>query len=103
MTTLMDGHIQVDTKGTARVTGSRIKVIHLVMEKSANGWSAEELTAAFPHLSPAQVHAALSYYYDHQPELDAQIRASTESADRLKAAAGPSPVAERLRREGKLR
>jgi len=102
MTTLMEGHIEVDAGGTARVAGTRIKVVHLVMEKSANRWSAEELAAAFPHLSPAQVHAALAYYYDHQKELDAQIRASAEEADKAKSAAGASPVAGRLRRNGKL-
>lgn len=101
MTTLMEGHIEVDAGGTARVAGTRIKVIHLVMEKNANRWSAEELAAAFPHLSPAQVHAALTYYYDRQKELDAQISASAEQADKAKAAAGPSPVADRLLRDGK--
>ena len=100
MPTLME--VDVDAGGTARVAGSRIKVIHLVMEKLANRWSAEELAAAFPHLSPAQVHAALAYYYDHQAELDAQIKASVDLADKMRAAAGPSPVAERLRRDGKL-
>jgi uncharacterized protein (DUF433 family) len=103
MATLMEGHIEVDAGGTARVAGSRIKVIHLVMEKTANRWSAEELAAAFPHLTPAQVHAALAYYYDHQVTLDAQIQASVEYADRMRAAAGPSPVAERLRADGKLK
>jgi hypothetical protein len=27
----------------------------------------------FPHLTPAQVHDALSYYYDHRAEIDQEI------------------------------
>jgi hypothetical protein len=47
MTTTLSGHIEVDDNGVARITGSRIKVIHLVMEQRANGWSAEETQQNF--------------------------------------------------------
>lgn len=102
MTTALDGHITVDDKGVARLAKSGMKVIHLVMDRMANGSTPEQLREGYPYLSLAQVYAALTYYYDHQPELDAQIRESVEYADRMRAAAGPSPFAERLRREGKL-
>jgi uncharacterized protein (DUF433 family) len=102
MTTAMSGHIEVDDNNVARIAGSRIKVIHLVMERIANGWGADELHRNFPHLSLAQIHAALAYYYDHRAECDAQIEASAKYADEMRAKAGPSPVAARLRAEGKL-
>lgn len=102
MTTTLSGHIEVDDQGIARIAHSRIKVIHLVMEKSANGWGPEEMQTNFPHLSLAAVYAAFTYYYDHQAECDAQIEASVKFAEKMRAQAGPSPVAARLRAEGKL-
>lgn len=60
MTTQLDGYIEVDDAGVARIAGSRMKVIHLAMEKMSNGWDAEELRENYPHLSLAQIHAALT-------------------------------------------
>ena len=102
MTAAIINHIEIDDHGVAKIAGSRIKVMHLVMEKMANGWGPEELHKQFPHLSLAQIHAAFAYY-DHKAELDDQIQRSVVEAERMRAEAGPSPVADCLRREGKLR
>ncbi len=37
------------------------------------GYSPTEILAGFPDLTPAQLHDALSYYYDHQAEIDADM------------------------------
>jgi uncharacterized protein (DUF433 family) len=37
------------------------------------GLSVEEILEGLPHLSPAQVFAALSYYHDHQAEIERDI------------------------------
>jgi len=42
------------------------------------GMTPEELAAEFRHLSLAQIHDALSYYYDHQGDVDRDIAANTE-------------------------
>jgi uncharacterized protein (DUF433 family) len=42
------------------------------------GSAAEEIQAKLPHLSLAQIHDALSFYYDHQEEIDADIEANRE-------------------------
>ncbi len=91
MTTVMSGHIEVDDNHVARVAGSRVKVIHLVMEKVANGWGPEEIQRNFPSVSVAAVYAALTYYYDHQAECDAQIEASVKFAKEMRDQAGKSP------------
>lgn len=96
-------YILIDERGVARIADSRVKVIHLVMEKMANGWDPDQMQRQFPHLSLAQIHAAFSYYYDHRPELDEQILETLREVDRQRAAAGASPVAEGLRKSGKLR
>ncbi len=40
------------------------------------GLSVEEILEGLPHLSPAQVFAALSYYHDHQAEIERDIEDS---------------------------
>jgi hypothetical protein len=35
--------------------------------------SVDEVLQSLPHLSAAQVHAALAYYFDHQKEIDRDL------------------------------
>ncbi|MBK9094010.1 MAG: DUF433 domain-containing protein [Anaerolineae bacterium] len=37
------------------------------------GLSADDILAGLPHLTPAQVYEALSYYHDHQAEIEQEI------------------------------
>ena len=102
MTTTLSGHIEIDETGVARIAGSRIKVIHLVMEKRANGWSPEETQQNFPHLSLAAVYAAMTYYHDHLAECEAQIEASLRLAEEKRSSTPEGPFLTRMRSEGKL-
>jgi uncharacterized protein (DUF433 family) len=95
-------HIEVDDKGVARIAGKRTKVIQIVMDKMAYHWTPEEIQAQHPHLTLAQIHAAFAYYYDHKAELDAQIEEDSRLAEEMRAQAGPSPIAAKLRALGKL-
>jgi uncharacterized protein (DUF433 family) len=96
------GHIEVDERGVARITGSRTKVLQIVLDKKAHSWSPEEMQAQYPHLSLADIHAAMAFYYDHQVELDAQIERDQRDYESLRASAAESPVVKRLRAEGKI-
>lgn len=49
------------------------------------------------HLSMAQIHAALSYYYEHQAEVDAQIESDWQEVNELRASQPESPLRKRLR------
>ncbi len=40
------------------------------------GFSVEEILEGLPHLTPAQVYEALSYYHDHQSEIEHEIAES---------------------------
>jgi uncharacterized protein (DUF433 family) len=92
VTTALDGHIEVDDRGVARVAGTRLKVAHLIMDQMANGSSPEQLREQFPPLTLAQVHAALTYYHDHKDQLDAQIAGGVSEADAARAAATNQPT-----------
>ena len=97
-------HIAIDERGFARLAGHRIKVMHLVEVQRAHGYSAEQLQSeAYPHLSLAQIYAALAYYYDHRTEIDEQIRVSDAFADEMRAKMEPAnrEIIERLRARAK--
>jgi len=96
MTTALDGRIEVDEKGVARIAGTRMKVTDLVLDKMANDSTPEEMARQFPPLTLAQIHAALAYYYDHRPELDAQIELDHGTVEQLRATARPGPSREEL-------
>lgn len=78
----------------------RIRVAQLVMDQLAHAWSADEICRQYPHLMRAEVHAALAYYFDHQPEIDAEIQAEWKEAELARQQAEPSPLQLRLRAQG---
>jgi uncharacterized protein (DUF433 family) len=95
-------HIHRDAQGQAWIDDSNVKVIEVVLDHVAYGWSADEIHFQHPHLSLGQIHAALSYYFDHQSEFDPLIEQSLERANSRAAAAQDSPGRRRLRALGKL-
>ena len=101
MTPILETHIYRDEKGTVCVDTPRNKVKMLVQMIQAYG-GIEETVAAYPHLTRGQLHAAMSYYYDHQHEIDAAIQQGNELEQMLRAATEEAPVTKRLREAGKL-
>jgi len=95
-------HIHLDDRGRAWIDDTNTKVIEVVLDQIAYGWSPEEIHFQHAHLSMAQIHAALSYYYDHQAELDAEIERQVKEYDELRAQVEDSPIRKRLRAMGKL-
>jgi uncharacterized protein (DUF433 family) len=77
-------HIQVDAEGVAWISGAHVRVREVVLEKSVHGLSPEEIHFQYPHLSLAQVHSALAYYYDHQEQIDREIQKSTDRVASLR-------------------
>jgi len=58
--------------GRPVIKGSRFPVTSIVLNHR-RGLSVDEILREFPHLTPAEVYDALSYYYDHRSEIDAEI------------------------------
>jgi uncharacterized protein (DUF433 family) len=101
MTIAAINHVLLDDAGVARIDGTRMKVIHLVKEMKAGTLSPERLRESFPHLTLAQIHAALAYYYDHQAELDAEIEKDLAAFDADRSNAQKTPGREKLRKLGR--
>ena len=73
MTSVAISHIAIDDEGRAWLSGTNTKVIEIVLEHLAYGWSADEICRQHPHLSLSKVYAALSYYYDNQLAFEAEM------------------------------
>lgn len=82
--------------GKPIIAGTRIKVSQIATEHDRLGWTPDEIVQAHPHLTLAQVHDALSYYYDHLEEIDRQIAEERQAAEEMKEGAG-SVLEERKR------
>ncbi len=89
MPTITDiGTLIVSTPGTCggrpRIAGTRMSVQSIAMDYKA-GMSPEEIAAEFPHLTLAQIYAALAYYHANKDTIEADIAAYYEECDRLEA------------------
>lgn len=58
--------------GRPVIVGTRIPVSTLIIWYK-QGREIHEILAMYPHLAPAQLHDAFSYYYDHQEEMEQEI------------------------------
>lgn len=82
--------------GKPHVAGHRIKVQHIAVWHERMGMSPEEIGAAHPGLTLADVYAALSYYYDHRELIDADIEADEQFIAEQQALAGRSKLQQKL-------
>jgi type III restriction enzyme len=65
--------------GRSVIEGTRIPVWSIIKWYKL-GMSFEEIMREFPNLHPAQIHDAFSYYYDHQEEIERDIRDNENEA-----------------------
>ncbi len=65
--------------GRPVIKGTRFP-ISSVVQNHRRGLSVEDMLREFPHLSPAQLYDALSFYYDHREMIDQEIAALADVA-----------------------
>jgi uncharacterized protein (DUF433 family) len=70
--------------GKPRVAGTRIREQDIVLW-TEQGLSPDEIVADYPQLSLADVHAAMTYYFDHREQIERQIREADELVARMKS------------------
>ena len=63
--------------GKPIITGTRTRVANIIAYYKL-GYSPEELARELPHLTLSQIYDALSYYYEHQSEIDKEIDEDSE-------------------------
>ena len=84
----------VKTPGTCcgfpRIDGTRISV-NLIVGATESGMTPAAIHEAHPHVTLAQIHSALAYYYDHREEVDA-VRAESKRIEQELRARFPSKL-----------
>src|SRR5437762_6840841 len=79
----------------------RVRVAQIAMDYLAHGWSADEMCRQHPHLMLSEAHAAMAYYFDHQSEIDEEIRREFDQANEARRG-DRSPFFVRMRAQGRL-
>lgn len=90
-------HIILNEDKVPIIASTKMKVIELILDKIAYGWSPEELQYQHPHLTLGQIYSALAYCSDHQEELDKEIEKQLEQVDQMRKAAKPTPLVDKLK------
>ncbi len=85
MAAIFATQIDPDSRGIAWIAGTKVKVIEVVLDKVAYGSSPGEIHFQHPNPSLAQIHGALTYYYENQNTVDEQIRRGLDGSDKLAA------------------
>jgi uncharacterized protein (DUF433 family) len=60
-----------------------VRVQDIVSDHERHGLSSEQIAGEYPHITLAQIHAALAYYYDHRDEILQQMKADEQLATRI--------------------
>ncbi len=71
--------------GQPRIAGTRLKVQTIALEFERLGWTTDRICDSHPGITLAQLHAALSYFYDHREDIDLAVREDRELAERLRS------------------
>jgi uncharacterized protein (DUF433 family) len=60
--------------GKPRIAGHRIRVQDIYVLHELKGLSPDEILRAFPDISLADVHAAMTYFWDHRDDILLQMK-----------------------------
>ena len=93
-------HVVLDEKMVPIISGTNMKVVELVLERTAYGWSPEELHFQHPYLSLGQIYSALAYYWDHSEVLDKDIEERLKQVNQILKETIETPLENRLKSKG---
>ena len=91
-------HIAIGDDGTSVISGTTMKVVELITEKMAYGWSPEEIHFQHPYLSLGQIHSALAYYWDHIEDFNQDIEHRLKNVEKIRQAIKPAPLLDRIKK-----
>ncbi|MBW3541547.1 MAG: DUF433 domain-containing protein [Planctomycetes bacterium] len=98
MTTVLPQYVELraDRQGRERayIAGTRISIADVYVHHVLRGESAEQIVAAFPHLTLSQVFAALACCFDNLAQIRADLQADEQMVAEVKASlrTGPSAI-----------
>ena len=90
-------HVILNEDNVPIIADTNTKVIELILDKIAYGWSPEELRFQHPHLTLGQIYSALAYYSDHQEILDRVIEQQLKHVNQMEKNAQKTPLIAKLK------
>jgi len=72
------------SQGSPVIKGTRTRIVDIIIEYEYLGKTPDEIVNAHPHLNLAQVHDAVSYYFDHRDQVDQEISQRKEKVKELR-------------------
>jgi hypothetical protein len=94
-------HVVKEGDSPARLESHpRTRVAMVVMDYLARGLGPEDIVRHYPYLKLAEVHAAMTYYHDHQEEIDAEIQAELDQLGGAGDVNSRSPAWQKLKAKG---
>ncbi len=81
--------------GKARIAGTRIRVMDIVVWHERQGMSPDEIVDMVDQISLADVYAALAYYFDNRSEIEMSFEREAELVQEYKQKY-PSKLREKL-------
>ena len=85
--------------GRPCIAGTRVRVQDIYVCHEIQGMSPDQIVAAYPKLTLADVHAALAYYFDHKEQMRIDMMEESAFVAGIRALTGPGPL-EALGSEG---
>jgi len=71
------------SRGSPVISGTRVRVIDIVIEYDRLGMTPDEIIDAHPQLTLEAVHDALSFYYENREAFDKDISTRKEKIKKL--------------------
>ena len=75
--------IEIDTQGTARVSGTRV-TLDTIIYVFKNGATAEEIAQQYPAVSLTDIYAVITYYLQSTTEVEAYLQERQQAAERIR-------------------
>lgn len=97
---VLNNHIVMNAKGVPIIRGTRYKVMQIVMDVKAHGWSPEEIQFQHPDLTLGQIHSALAYYWDNRDAIEKDIQDYHDFCERMREELRPYSIRPLLERKG---
>jgi len=85
-----------NNQSRAYIAATRVRVLDIYVMSELQGLNPDDIVDALPHLTLAQVHAALAYYFSNRDEIVGQLREEEYLARHLRALTGPGPLEAKL-------
>ncbi|NOZ39020.1 MAG: DUF433 domain-containing protein [Planctomycetes bacterium] len=84
----------------AVIAGTRIRILDIYVWHELQGRTPSEIVADFPQLTKADIHAAMTYYWDNEELIQQQMKRGEEIEAEMRKLY-PSKISRQIKSQGK--